>query len=63
MVKNCKSRMSKDEAYSLIEEYFSSGEQPSVFIVAWVLVTSSFMLGVSAIYETIYRYPRSWVFI
>ena len=31
MVKNCKSRMSKDEAYSLIEEYFSSGEQPGVF--------------------------------
>ena len=31
MVKNCKSRMSKDEAYSLIEEYFSSGELPSVF--------------------------------
>ena len=31
MVENCKSRMSKDEAYSLIEEYFSSGELPSVF--------------------------------
>ena len=55
MVENCKSRMRKDEAYSLIEEYFLSGELPSVFIVAWVLVTSSFMLGVSAIYETIHR--------
>ena len=31
MVENCKSRMSKYEAYSLIEKYFSSGELPSVF--------------------------------
>ena len=31
MVENCKSRMSNDEADSLIEEYFSSGELPSVF--------------------------------
>lgn len=31
MLANRKSRLSKDEAYSLIEEYFSSGELPSVF--------------------------------
>ena len=62
MVENCKSRMSKDEAYSLIEEYFSSGELPSVFYRRVGLMVH-FINGTSAIYETIHRYPRSWVFI
>ena len=54
--------MSKDEAYSLIEEYFSSGELPSVFYRRVGLMVH-FINGTSAIYETIHRYPRSWVFI
>ena len=63
MVENCKSRMSNDEADSLIEEYFSSGELPSVFYRREGISDKQFYAWRQHYLRDHHRYPRSWVLI
>lgn len=55
MVATQKVELSKSEAYSLIEEYFSSGELPSVFYRRVGLSDNQFMVGIRDICAIIHR--------